>query len=89
MALITSLTKAYAQAIYLDGTKKFGEIRSEYVDSVKKYAAASYSDAQIINALNKGYITQQEFDETIALKHPEGFTMPTKEQLAAAEFMAE
>ena len=68
MALIASLTKAYAQAIYLDGTKKFSEIRPEYVESVKKYAAASYTDEQIESALIKGYISNPEYDETMAYK---------------------
>jgi hypothetical protein len=68
--IYSSLTKAYAQAIYLDGTKTFPVIRPEYVEPVKQYAAANYSDAQIINALDKGYITNQEFDETMAYKYP-------------------
>lgn len=68
MAIYASLTKAYAQAIYLDGTKKFSEIRPEYVEPVKQYAAANYTQEQIDNALATGYITQQEYDETIAYK---------------------
>lgn len=71
MAIIyASLTAAYAKAIYIDGTKKFGEIRQEYVEPVKKHAAAKYSDDEILTALNSGHITQAEFDETMALKAP-------------------
>ncbi|MEH7503297.1 hypothetical protein V7152_15010 [Neobacillus drentensis] len=68
MAIITSLVKAYAQAIYLDGTKKFSEIRPEYAESVKQHAAAIYTQEQLDNALAKGYVTQQEYDETIGYK---------------------
>jgi hypothetical protein len=66
--MIASLTKAYAQAIYLDGTKKFSEIRPEYVEAVKQYAATNYTQAQLDNALAQGYITQTEYNETIAYK---------------------
>jgi hypothetical protein len=69
MAIINSLTKAYAQAIYLDGTKKFSEIRPEYVEPVKQYAAANYALYQIDNALAKGWITQDEYNQTIAYKN--------------------
>jgi hypothetical protein len=69
MAIIISLTKAYAQAIYLDGTKKFSEIRPEYVEPVKQYAAANYPLYQIDNALAKGWITQDEYNQTIAYKN--------------------
>jgi hypothetical protein len=65
--IYASLTKAYAQAIYLDGTKKFSEIRSEYVEPVKQYAALNYTDEQILNALDNGWISQQEYDETMAI----------------------
>jgi flagellar biosynthesis protein FliP len=67
MAIYASLTKAYAQAIYLDGTKKFSEIRSEYVEPVKQYVATNYTQEQIDNALAVGYISQQDYDETILL----------------------
>jgi hypothetical protein len=68
MAVIGSLTKAYAQAIYLDGTKKFSDIRPEYVEPVKQHSAANYSDTQIQNALDNGWISEQEYQATIALK---------------------
>ena len=66
MAIYPSLTSAYAKAIYLDGTKRFSEIRPEYVEPVKQYAATHYTLAQIDNALAKGWINQTEYDETIA-----------------------
>jgi hypothetical protein len=66
MAIYASLTAAYAKAIYIDGTKRFSEIRPEYVEPVKQYAAAHYTSLQLENALTNGYITQQEYDDTIS-----------------------
>lgn len=65
-----SLTTAYAKAIYKDGTKRFSEIRPEYVEPVKKHAAANYTDADILSALDRQFITDQEFDETMNYKYP-------------------
>lgn len=61
-----SLVKAYATAIYINGTKRFSDIRTEYVELVKKYAAANFTSEQIDNALAQGWINQQEWEETIA-----------------------
>lgn len=63
-----SLTNAYAKAIYKDGTKRFPEIRAEYAEPVKQHAANVYSDSDILNALDRQFITEQEFDETMAYK---------------------
>jgi ribulose bisphosphate carboxylase small subunit len=68
MAVYASLTKAYAQAIYLDGTKRFADIRSEYVEPVKQYAGQNYTVEQIDNALVQGWISQQEHDDTMKFK---------------------
>lgn len=68
VVLYQSLVVAYARAIYLDGTKKFPEIKPDYVEPVKKYAAANYSVEQIDNALNQEYITLQEYNDTMAYK---------------------
>lgn len=68
MPIYASLTALYAKAIYIDGTKTFPQIREEYVPYVKQYAADTYTVEQIDNALASGYISQQEYDDTIALK---------------------
>lgn len=68
MPIYASLTALYAKAIYIDGTKTFPQIREEYVPHVKQYAADNYTIEQIGNALAQGWITQQEHDDTIALK---------------------
>jgi ribulose bisphosphate carboxylase small subunit len=64
-----SLTLAYAKAIYLYGSKRFSDIRPEYVEPVKQYAAINYTVEQIDNALAQGWITQQEYDETMTYKN--------------------
>lgn len=68
MALYQSLVVAYAKAIYIDGTKKFADIRPEYVEAVKQHGAAQYSEEQIEAAFIKGYITEAEYDQTLAYK---------------------
>lgn len=66
MPIYASLTAAYAKAIYIDGTKKFSDIRPEYVEPVKQHAATKYTREQIDSALARGFITQQEYDDTVA-----------------------
>lgn len=68
MPIYASLTLAYAKAIYLGGGKTFADIRPEYVEPVKQFAAANYTLEQIDNALAQGWITQQEYDDTIAYR---------------------
>jgi hypothetical protein len=79
MAVYPSLTKAYAQAIFIDGTKRFSEIKEEYVEPLKQHAAANYTKSQIDKALANGWITQVEYDETLAYKYPDGI-IPTAEE---------
>lgn len=57
----------YARSIYLYGTQSFSTIPVEYHQPVKQYASDNFTQWQIDEALKKGYITQQEYDETILL----------------------
>jgi hypothetical protein len=68
MAVLPFRTSTFARSIFLYGTNKLATIPAEYVEPVKEYAAATYSQAQLDQALALGYITQQEFDETVAYK---------------------
>lgn len=68
MTIYLSLTTAYAKAIYLDGTKRFPEIRPEYVQPVKELAAVKYTEQQILSAFERQFIIESEFDETMTLK---------------------
>jgi hypothetical protein len=42
-----SLVNVYAKAIYIDWTKRFSEIRSEYVEPEKQHAAVVYSEITV------------------------------------------
>lgn len=66
MAVIGLLTKQYAVCIYIYGTRKFSTIPQEYHTPVKQYAAENYTLEQIDNALAQGYITEQEYQETLS-----------------------
>jgi hypothetical protein len=59
-------TSTYARNIYRYGTTSFSTIPTEYVEPVKEYAATHYPLDDIDNALAQGWITQQEYDDTIA-----------------------
>lgn len=71
MPIYSFLTGSYAREIYLYGNRTFANINQAYVDAVKQYAADTYSVNLIANALTNGWISQLEYDETIALKGPE------------------
>lgn len=60
-------TSTYARDIYLYGNRTFTQIPAEYVQPVKQYAADTFSDTQISTALTNGWITQTEYDDTMAL----------------------
>jgi hypothetical protein len=66
MAVNNLLVKAYAINIYRYGNRTFSTIPAEYHEPVKQYAATNFTLEEIDNALAKGYITQQEYDETLA-----------------------
>jgi ribulose bisphosphate carboxylase small subunit len=68
MAVYTFLTSSYARDIYLYGNRRFSNIPQEYHEPVKQYAATTFTQEQIDYALAQGWITQQEYDETMAYK---------------------
>jgi hypothetical protein len=70
------LTRGYAFSIYIDGVRTFAATNATYHVEIKTYAAGNFTEAQIINALTMGWITQVEFDETMAIKYPDGY-VPT------------
>ncbi|HYE80889.1 MAG TPA: hypothetical protein VEG39_01845 [Clostridia bacterium] len=80
MPILNFRVSTYSRNIYLYGTTSFSTIPEDYREPVKQYAAigivngvqypanfTGYTREQIDNALAKGYITQQEYDETVAL----------------------
>jgi ribulose bisphosphate carboxylase small subunit len=61
-------TSTFARSIFLYGTNKLTLIPAEYTEPVKEYAAATYTQAQLDQALDQGFITQQEYNDTVAYK---------------------
>lgn len=74
MAVYSFRTNTYARNIYYFGTERltardgFNGIPAEYYVPVEQRASEIYSTEQLQLALKKGWINQQEYDETIALK---------------------
>jgi hypothetical protein len=66
MAVNSILTKAYAVNIYRYGNRSFATIPTEYHEPVKQYAALNLTLSEIDNALAKGYISEQEYNDTLA-----------------------
>ena len=77
MAVHAFLTGTYARNIYIYGTRSFSTITTEYHQPIKQYASDSFTVGQIQEALTKDYITQQEYDETIALVGDDPFVPNT------------
>lgn len=73
MAIYSFRTNTYARNIYLFGTERltaidgYNGVPAEYYVPVEQKAAELYTGEQIQNALNKSWITQMEYDETMAL----------------------
>lgn len=70
MAVIQILVKQYAVCVYIYGTRTIESVAEGYKEAVKEYAAVNYTLAQIDNALVKGYVTEKEYQETIAYTNP-------------------
>lgn len=68
MPIYPWMVSTYARDIYIFGNRTFAQIPEQYVEPVKQYAAQTYRQDQIDNALEKGWITQQEYDDTMAYK---------------------
>jgi hypothetical protein len=72
------LTRGYSYSIYIDGVRTFAATNESYHVEIKTYAATNFTDAQIINAVDKGWVTQAEYDETQSIKYPNG--IPVQEE---------
>jgi len=64
------LVRGYAYQIYIDGYKRFSDINATYHEEIKQYAATYFTQEQIDNALAQGWITQQEYENTVAKIEP-------------------
>ena len=71
-SIILIRTKTYALAIYQGGTNRltardgFVGVASGYYTPVQQYAAANYTQYQIDQAYANGWLTEQEYLETIS-----------------------
>lgn len=66
--ILSFRTSTYARDVYLYGNRTLQEVPTEYVEPIKKYAGETFSNQIIENALSNAWISQQEYDETIAYK---------------------
>lgn len=76
MAVYSFRVGPYARSTYLYGTVTFATMPVEYHQPVKQYASDYFTPWQIDEALAKGYITQQEYDETVILIGDDPFVLP-------------
>lgn len=69
------LRNTYARNIYAYGVERFTArdgykgIPVEYHEPVKQYVAETYTVYEISNALTLGFISQSEYNETMAYKN--------------------
>lgn len=71
MVVHSFLVNTYARNVYVFGTKKLADIATEpdnYRDAVVKRGAELYSEKDLQESLKQGFITQEEYDETMAAK---------------------
>lgn len=74
MAVYSFRTGVYARNIYLYGNERFtardgfNGIAEEYHEPVKQYAAKNFTLIETDNALFQTWITQEEYDGTIAYR---------------------
>ncbi|HWI50232.1 MAG TPA: hypothetical protein VNU45_18635 [Rummeliibacillus sp.] len=66
MAIAQVLVKQYGVCVYKDGTRTLASVNEAYVEPVKEYVAQNYNLTVIDNALVKGFISEEEYRETIA-----------------------
>lgn len=84
MPILNFQVSTYARNIYLLGVTTLNYVQTNfpnYYEPVERYAATGivnnvhypstfngYTDAQLNNALTQGWITQQEYNETISYR---------------------
>jgi hypothetical protein len=66
MAVNSLLVRSYTTNIYIYGNRSFATIPAEYHEPVKQHAVVTYTLAQIDNAFAMGWITETEYNETLA-----------------------
>lgn len=73
MVIHDFLRNTYCRSIYVYGTDRFTQregfkgIREEYRKPVQQYFAVTYDEKLLKEALDNGWINQQEYEETRAI----------------------
>ncbi|GKS13310.1 hypothetical protein YDYSY3_43100 [Paenibacillus chitinolyticus] len=86
MAIHDFLRNTYCRSIYVYGTDRFTKrdgckgIREEYRESVQQYFAGTYDEKLLEEALENGWINQQEYDETRTIMQETVLAQPTPSQ---------
>lgn len=71
MVVHAVLASTYARNVYMLGGKKLVDVPvspDDYRTAVVKHAAINYTEEDLNYSLKKGHITQEEYDETMAVK---------------------
>lgn len=68
MAILMFKVRTDARNVYFYGNYPLSTIMVEYQEPVKKYAGETFTLEQIDNALAQGWITQEEYNQTIAYR---------------------
>jgi len=66
MPIYTWRVSTYARDIYLFGNRTLNDVPNDYVEPIKLYSAQTFALRQLDEALANGYITQTEYNETVA-----------------------
>lgn len=66
--ILSFRTSSYARDIYLYGNRTFADVPAEYHEPIKVYAVNTFTQEQIDNALTQGWITQEQYDQTMTYK---------------------
>jgi uncharacterized protein (UPF0303 family) len=64
--ILSFMVSTYAMEIYIQGTNTLTAIPSSYYIPVEEYAATNYTGIQIEQAWSNGWITAQQYQETMS-----------------------
>lgn len=56
----------YSNAVYLNGSRRLSDLAPVYQQPVIQFAAETYTESMVDNSLMQGWITQEEYDATMA-----------------------
>lgn len=68
VTILLSITIQFAKAVYRDHSRTFESVMTAYKQPVMEYAAHNFTIEVIDGARVANCLTQEEFDQTLALK---------------------